>query len=189
MPSAVRCAPFSIKRRQSRNFKKIHVLLRLERMLHEERNDAFEQMLLRANAIRHAVPMIYADNAASEMRFQRMEDLNVAFMLDHSEFGKNLETGGHLDVRIDANMKASFSVDKSDDPLCFEIHEMSPKHEVSEGFRFFSLRGAFADLSCGLSPCPPDFYGRSVRRLVLDGCGGVSRIWFGFTKASEFERD
>ena len=72
--------------------------------------------------------MIHANNATSEMRFQRIEDLNVAFVLDHSELGKNLETGGHLDVRIDANMKASFSIDKSDDPLCFEFHEMSPKH-------------------------------------------------------------
>jgi hypothetical protein len=97
-------------------------------MLHEERNDAFEQVFLSANAIRHAVCMIDANHSASEMRFQRMEDLDVAFMLDHSEFGKYLETVCHLDVRIDANMKASFSIDKTNDPLRFEIHEMSPKH-------------------------------------------------------------
>ena len=116
----------------------VHVFLRLQRMLHEERNDAFEQMLLPANAVRHAIRMIHANYAASEMRLQRMEDLNVAFVLDHSEFWKNLEAGGHFDVRIDADMKASFSVDKSDDPLSFEFHEMSPKHEVSEDFRFDS---------------------------------------------------
>ena len=85
----------------------------------KRRNDAFEQMLFAANAIRHAVLTIYANNAASEMRLQRMEDLNVAFMLDHGEFRKYLEACGHLDVRIDAYMKASFSIDKSDDPLCF----------------------------------------------------------------------
>jgi hypothetical protein len=88
-------------------------------MLHEEWNNAFEQMLLPTNAIRHAVAMIHPNNAASEMRLQRMQDLNVLLVLDHSEFGKYLEASGHFDVRIDANMKASFSVDKSDDPLCF----------------------------------------------------------------------
>ncbi len=166
-------------------FEEIHVFLRLERMLHEERNDAFEQMLLPANAVRHAVRMIHANNAASEMRFQRMEDLNVAFVLDHSEFGKNLETGGHLDVRIDANMKASFSIDKSDDPLCFEFHEMSPTHEVSEDFRFGS-HGRFHGSFLRIVPMSARFL-RPLARLVLDGCGGVSRIWFGFTKASEFK--
>src|SRR5208282_1151556 len=91
----------------------VHVFLRLQRMLHEKRNDAFEQMLLPANAIRHAVRMIHANYTAPEMRLQRMEDLNVALVLDHSELRQHLEAGGHLDVRIDANMKASFSIDKS----------------------------------------------------------------------------
>ncbi len=38
-------------------------------------------------------------------------------------------------------------------------------------------------LPCGLSPCPPDCYCRPAGRRVPNGCGGVSRIWFGFTKA------
>ena len=57
-----------------------------------------------------------------------MQDLNVPLVLDHSELWKYLETNGHLGVRIDAYMKASFSVDKTDYPLCFKFHLISPKH-------------------------------------------------------------
>ena len=81
-------------------------------------------MLLPANAVRHAVPVIHANYAAPKMRLQRMEDLNVSLVLDHSEFRKYLEASGHLDVRIDANMKAPFSIDKTGNPLCFEFHEI-----------------------------------------------------------------
>ena len=41
-------------------------------------------------------------------------------------------------------------------------------------------------LPCGLSPCPADFDCQRMADEYRTAVRGVSRIWFGLTKASEF---
>ena len=110
-----------------------------------------------------------------------MEDLNIAFVLDDRELRKDLSTGGHLRMSIHAHMETTFAIHESDNPLRIELQR--------ELLNIKSLRilGSSPSLSCGLSPCPSDFYCQRSWR-VPNGCGGVSRIWFSFTKASDFSK-
>jgi len=86
---------------------------------------------------------------------------------------------------VHSDEETAFAVDETDHPLCLELHDAEPNVKslrVLPG-RESSLR--IVPMSCGFftaarSRCkgPADEYPLAVR--------GVSRIWFGFTKASEF---
>jgi hypothetical protein len=108
---------------QSQDFselRKIHSLLRLQRMLLEERNDMMIQVIQTANPISHSIAVIRANHTAPKKLFERVKQLNVSFVLHNCELRKHLESGSHLRVRINADEEASFSIYKSDHPLCFQ---------------------------------------------------------------------
>src|SRR6185437_5226320 len=139
-------------------------------MLLEERNDVLRQVLMSTYAKRHPVAVIPANHTASEVAFQRIQDLNVALMLDDGEFRKNLKARGHFLVRIYAHVKATFSIHEPNYPLRIELQRWLLN------MKSLRIPGSSPGLSCGLSPCPSDFYCRSCDRRVPSGCGGVSRI-------------
>ena len=46
-----------------------------------------------------------------------MKELNVTSMLNDCEFGEYLKLAGHFWMRIDADVKTSFAVNKSQRPI------------------------------------------------------------------------
>src|SRR5579859_7063663 len=84
--------------------RKVHILPCLQWMSHEKRTDDIAQMLERANAIRHPVTVINAHDAASEMLFESMQDLNVTLVLHDGEFRQDLEADTHFRMRVDPHV-------------------------------------------------------------------------------------
>ena len=99
--------------------REVDSLLRFQRMLFEEGNDPFDEVIQPPNPVRHAVTVIDSNDPTSEEFLQSVEQLNIAAMLDDREFGEHLKLAGHLWVRIDADVETSFAVNKSNDPLGF----------------------------------------------------------------------
>ena len=86
-------------------------------MLFEERNDPFDEVIQPPNPVCHSITVIGSDHSASEELLQCVEQLNIAAMLDDREFGENLILAGHLGMPVDADVKTTLSVDKSNNPL------------------------------------------------------------------------
>src|SRR6267143_6666655 len=99
--------------------REVDPLLRLQRMLFEEGNNPFTEVIQPPDSISHPITMILPNHSTTEEFLQRVEQLNITTMLDDSEFGEHLKLAGHLWMRIDADVKATFAVDKSDYPLSF----------------------------------------------------------------------
>jgi hypothetical protein len=97
--------------------REVDPLLRFQRMLFEERNDPFVEVIQPPNSISHPITVIRSDYATAEELLQRVEQLNIPAMLDNGEFGEHLKLAGHFGMRINADVKATFSVDKSYNPL------------------------------------------------------------------------
>ena len=88
-------------------------------MLFEEGNDPFDEVIQPPDSISHPVTVIASNHPTSEELLQSVEELNIAAMLDDSEFGEHLKLAGHFWMGIDADVEATFSVDKPDHPLGF----------------------------------------------------------------------
>ncbi len=88
-------------------------------MLFEEGNDPFVEVIQPSNPVCHSITVIRSNHSASEEFLQRVEQLNVASMLDNREFGEHLKLPGHLWMRIDADVETTFAVNKPDNPLSF----------------------------------------------------------------------
>lgn len=131
---------------------KVQSLLRLQRVFHEKWNDAFPKVCLTAHPVRHSVAVILSNHTASEKRFERVEHLHIAFVLHDGELRKNLIANGHVNMCVDANMKAAFTIHETCNPLCVKFHRLVPN------VKSLRVPEAVSGLPCGLSPCPPDFY-------------------------------
>ena len=99
--------------------REVDSLLRFQRMLFEEGNDPFVEVIQPPNTVGHSIAVIRSNHSAAEEFLQRVEQLNIATMLDNCEFGEHLELRGHLWMRVDADVKTTFAVNKSDNPLSF----------------------------------------------------------------------
>jgi hypothetical protein len=97
--------------------REVDPLLRFQRMLFEERNNPFGEVIQPPDSVSHSVAVIGSNDSATEEFLQRVEQLNIAAVLNDREFGEHLKLAGHLGMRIDADVKATFSVDKSHNPL------------------------------------------------------------------------
>jgi hypothetical protein len=73
----------------------IAALLRLERMLDKEWDDRPQQVASAAHAVGCSVAMVPSDDSATEEVPQRMQQLDVAFVLHDGEFGKHLAVHPH----------------------------------------------------------------------------------------------
>jgi hypothetical protein len=87
-------------------------------MLHEEWDDRLEQVLLASDPVSHAVSVILANHATTEVTLEAMQHLNVSFVLHDGELRQNLKTCRHLGMRIDPDMKTAFTIDETDNPSC-----------------------------------------------------------------------
>jgi len=97
-----------------------------ERVLLEEWDDVLEQVLLAADPISHAVAMVPANHATTEIGLQGVQHLHIAFVLHDGELRKNLKPGAHLGMLVDPDMKTSFTIHETADPSWFEIHRLVP---------------------------------------------------------------
>ena len=86
-------------------------------MLFEERNNPFGEVIQPPDSVRHSIAMILFNHSTSEEFLQSVEELNVTSMLNDDEFGEYLELAGHFWVRVDADIKTTFAVNESDNPL------------------------------------------------------------------------
>ncbi len=99
--------------------REVDPFFRFERMLFEERNNPFGEVIQPPNSISHPFTMIRSNYPTAEEFLQRMKQLNIAAVLDDREFREHLKLAGHFWMRIDADVKATFAVDKSNYPLSF----------------------------------------------------------------------
>jgi hypothetical protein len=97
--------------------REVDPLLRFQRMLFEERNNPFVEVIQPPDSIDHLVAVTRSNHSATEEFLQCVEQLNIPAVLDDSEFGEHLKLAGHRGMRIDPNAKATFSVGKSNNPL------------------------------------------------------------------------
>src|SRR5208283_673371 len=101
------------------------------------------------NAVGHAVAVIRPNYPTAEKLLQGVKQLDIPAVLDNGELGEHLKLAGPLGMRIDADVKATFPVDKSNNPLSVELLRMRLNVKSLRVLHSWSL-------PCGLSPCPPD---------------------------------
>ena len=102
------------------------MLPRPKLVLHEERADDVVEMIEFPHAIGHSVTVIRSNHADTEVRLQRVQDLNIILVLDDREFRQNLNPSRHVGVLCNPDVKTAFAVRESDDPLGLEIHVSIP---------------------------------------------------------------
>jgi hypothetical protein len=86
-------------------------------MLFKEGNDPFVEVIQPSDSIGHPVTVVRSHHPTSEEFLQRVKQLNVPLVLDNREFGEHLKLAGHFRVWVDADVEATFSVNKSHNPL------------------------------------------------------------------------
>lgn len=86
-------------------------------MLNKEVADLLQSFEL-ADSQTVTVTMVLPDDAGTKEPLQGLQDLNVTLMLHDNKFRKHLIADGHFIMTIQADMKAAFSVNKADDPIC-----------------------------------------------------------------------
>jgi hypothetical protein len=79
--------------------------------------------------------MVPSNHAATELRLEGMENLNIAFVLHDGEFRKNLIAEFQSGILVDPDVKTAFTVHETCDPLCVKVHSASPGRRASEGSR------------------------------------------------------
>ncbi len=144
----------------------VQTLLCFQRVLDEKWNDALPKMFLSVHPKRHPVAMVLANHTASEMGFECMKHLHIAFVLHDGELRKNLMARCHVVMLVDANMKAAFTIHETCNPLCVEFHWLVPN------VKSLRVPGAVPGLPCGLSPCPSDFYCHLTLEMT-----STERLW------------
>ena len=104
----------------------IDALPGFQRVLLEERDDALEQVLSVAHTVRQSVSMVRSNHATTEVRPERLKNLNVTLVLYDGEFRKNLISHLHVSLAADPDVETSFTVHESRDPLRIELHMPIP---------------------------------------------------------------
>jgi hypothetical protein len=61
--------------------------------------------------------MIASNDAEAKESLDCHENLAIPLMLDHHEFRQHPIADGHILMPIDAHMKASLAIDKTDNPV------------------------------------------------------------------------
>ena len=119
-------------------------------MLLEKRNDSLVQMVQTSHSISHPLAVVRTNHSTPKKIFERMKQLNVPLVLYHCEFREYLKSGGHLRVWIDANVEASFSVNKSYDPLRLQpsrlwlnVKSLRVLHDLEPSLRIVPLSVGF----------------------------------------------
>ena len=99
--------------------REVDPLLRFQRMLFEEGNNPFAEVIQPPNPVCHSITVTGSNHSAPEEFLQRVEQLDVAAILDNREFGEYLKFRGRLWVWIDDDVEITFAVNETDNPLSF----------------------------------------------------------------------
>jgi hypothetical protein len=94
------------------------------RMLLEEGNNSFVQVIQTPHSIGHSLRMVRSNHTAPKELFERMEQLDIALVLNNCELRKHLESGSHLRVPVDTDEERTFAVNESNHPLRFQSSGM-----------------------------------------------------------------
>ena len=76
--------------------REVDPLLRFERVLFEEGNDPFAEVIQPPYSICHQVTVMSPNHATAEEFLERVEQLNITTVLNDGEFGEHLKLAGHL---------------------------------------------------------------------------------------------
>ena len=90
-------------------------------MLFKERNYLLIQVIQSLHSIRHSLRVVSSNHAAPKKLLERVKQLDVSLVLHNCELGKDLKTGRHVWMSIDSDEETAFAVDKTDDPLRFQL--------------------------------------------------------------------
>src|SRR5260370_3529749 len=99
---------------------KIQVLLRLQRMFLEKRNDVVVQVFHPSHAKRHPLRVVTSHHAAPEEPLDAVRQLDIPLMLHDGELGKHLELRSHFRVAVDVDEETAFAVHKPHHPVSVE---------------------------------------------------------------------
>src|SRR5207245_1463437 len=97
--------------------REVDPLLRFQRMLFEEGNNPFSEVIQPPDSVGHSIAVILSHYSATEEFLQRVKQLNITSVLNDCEFGEHLVLARHFWVRVNANVEATFSVNKTYHPL------------------------------------------------------------------------
>ena len=119
-------------------------------MLLKEGNDPLVQVIQTSHPIDHPISVVGSNHAAPEKPLECVEQLNVSQMLYNRELGKDLKTGGHLRVRIDADEETTFAVDKSYHPMSIKplrsrlnVKSLRVLHDLEPSLRIVPMSAGF----------------------------------------------
>ena len=99
----------------------VAALLRLKWMLDKEWDDRPVQITTSAHAKGRSVAMIASDDSATEELLQRVQQLDVAFVLHDGELRQHLAVRPHPGMKCDPDMKTAFTVHETCDPFRLEL--------------------------------------------------------------------
>jgi hypothetical protein len=100
------------------------MLLRFQRMLFEKLHDV-QQAVDLSDAQLESFTMIDPNNATPEEPLECVKNLDVSLMLDYPEFRQDLISHVHFRMAGDANVEATFSVNKANNPVSRYFHTAS----------------------------------------------------------------
>src|SRR5215472_4731695 len=88
--------------------REVDPLLRFQRMLFEERNNPFVEVIQPPDSIRHSISVILSHYSTAEESLQRVKQLNITSMLNDGEFGEHLILARHFWMGVDADAETTF---------------------------------------------------------------------------------
>jgi len=91
-----------------------------ERMREKEWNDRTEQVAPPAHAVGRSVAVVAPDDSAAEELLQRVQQLDVAFVLHDGEFRKHLAVHPHAGMNGNPDMKTTLTIHETCDPFRLE---------------------------------------------------------------------
>jgi hypothetical protein len=94
---------------------KVRPFLRPESIVLEEL-DNLGEIIQFSNPVIHPVTVVRSDASTSEEIPDPLEQHHIAFVLCHSELGKDLPSQAHLLYPIDSNVEASFTIYETSNP-------------------------------------------------------------------------
>ena len=97
--------------------REVDPFLRFQRMLFEERNNPFAEVIEPPDSVRHSIAVILSYYSTTEELLERVEELDVTSIANDVEFGEHLKLAGHFWMRMDADVETTFAVNESDNPL------------------------------------------------------------------------
>ena len=104
----------------------IQALLRSQRVLLEEWDDARAEMLQTPNSVSHSLGVVGSYDTTTEECLECVQELHIALVLHDGELRKDLNLSCHVGSDVDSDVKASFTIHETCDPICDEFHWLIP---------------------------------------------------------------